>query len=194
MRIRCFLLLTFAAFACGPEPNTPHVSKEPLSVRGWISDVEGSPSAPFRTAETEAVRKLHLFQSTSVWVENAPYVSGGVAENGSFILLDVPPGNTTITFSAPGAAAAKLVLQKVPGNADVVIPAILLRRDSVALLDPKAVKVRLAARVNRAVPAGMIAQVAGVAVPVMNTPIAAMSDRHDYPNPPHAPVPIAIVK
>lgn len=194
MRIRCFLLFTLAAFACRPEPKTPHVSKEPVSVRGWISDVEGSPSAPFRTAETEAARKVQLFQSTNVWVENAPYVSGGAAENGSFLLLDVPPGNVTITFSAPGAPAAKLVLQNIPGNADVFIPAVLLKRDSVALLDPKAVQVRLAARVSRAAPAGMTAQVAGLPVPVMNTPIAAMSDRHDFPNPPGARLPIAIVK
>ncbi len=193
-KLRRLLPLLIVAIACGPEPNTPHVSKEPISVRGWIVDVEGSPNAPFKTAETEAGRKQQLFQSTSVWVENAPYVSGGVAENGAFILLDVPPVNTTITFSAPGAPSAKLILQNVPGNADVFVPALLLKRDSVALLDPKSVKVRLAAQVNRATPAGLTAHIAGLAVPVMNTPIAAMVDRHDYPNPPGAPAPIATVK
>jgi hypothetical protein len=181
--------------ACGPSnPNAPQVSKEPLSVRGWIVDVAGSPHAPFQTPETDAARRMQLFQSTNVWVENAPYVSGGVAENGSFILLDVPPGNTTVTFSAPGATAARLVLQNIPGNADVFVPAILLKPDSVALLDPKSVTVRLAAGVNRPTPTGMTAKVAGLAVPVVNTPIAQMSDRHDYPNPPAGLRPIAIVK
>src|SRR5439155_7700931 len=99
MRLLPSILLL--ALACAaPDPNTPRVSKEPISVRGWIADVAGSPHAPFQTPETEAVRKLQLFQSASVWVDNAPYVSGGVAENGSFILLDVPPGNITITFNA----------------------------------------------------------------------------------------------
>src|ERR1043165_5328907 len=106
---------------CGGEkPNTPQVSKDPISVRGWLLDVEGSAS-PIRTAETEAARKAHLFQATYVEVVNAPYVSGGIAENGSFLLLDVPPGKVTIVFSAPGAQSAKLEIDNVPGNADIFL-------------------------------------------------------------------------
>ncbi len=181
--------------ACGPsEPAGPALSKEPISVRGWIADVEGAPDAPFRTAETDALRKQQLYQSMYVWVDNAPYVSGGVAETGAFLLLDVPPGNITIEFSAPGTAAAKLVLQNVPGNADVFIPAILLRRDSLALLDPKGVKVRLAGSVDRAKPAGIVSTVAGLAVPVMTTPIAEIADRHEYPVRPAAARPLGTVR
>lgn len=186
--------LLLLSMACAPSPNTPRVSREPLSVRGWIVDVEGTSNAPFHTAETDAARKRQLFQSTNVWVENAPYVSGGVAENGSFLLLDVPPGNTTITFSAPGISAVSLVLQNVPGNADVFVPALLLRRDSVQLLDPGSVKVRMAAQIGRPAPSGATARVAGLIVPVMNTPVAAMTDRHDFPNPPGTLAPIATVK
>lgn len=189
------LLPIMLVIACGaPNPNAPRVSKEPVSVRGWIVDVAGAPHAPFKTPEIDAVRKLQLFQSTSVWVDNAPYVSGGVAENGSFILLDVPPGTITITFSATGAPAAKLVLQNIPGNADVFLPGMLLKADSVAFLDPKKIKVRLAERVTRPVPAGITARIEGIDVPVMNTPIASMSDRHDYPTPPGGPIPLATVK
>ena len=173
-------LALIAAACSGPAPNTPHVSREPISVRGWIVDVE-SPPVAYHTIETESARKSQLFQQTNIWVDNAPYVSGGVAENGSFILLDVPPGNVTITFSAPGATAAKLVMQNVPGNADVFIPALQLRRDSVALLDRNGVKVRVAASVDRAKPSGITCTIAGVAVPVMTTPIAEMVDRHDFP-------------
>jgi len=192
-KFRCVALLLLVA-ACGEQANTPRVSKEPISVRGWIKDVEGSPRAPFQTPSTDAVRRLQLFQSTNVWVENAPYVSGGVAENGSFLLLDVPPGNITITFSAPGAPAASLVLQNIPGNADVFVPALLLKSNSVGLLDPKSVKVRLAARIDRPSPTGESARVAGLTVPVINTPISQMTDRHDYPNPPRGPAPIATFK
>src|ERR1700737_3740718 len=151
----------FALFACGPSEPGPGLSKEPISVRGWIVDIEGAANAPYQTVETEAFRKTQMFQTMNVWVDNAPYVSGGVAETGAFLLLDVPPGNITITFSAPGAPAAKLVLQNIPGNADVFVPGILLRRDSVALLDPKGVKVRLADKVDHAKPAGIARQVGG---------------------------------
>jgi len=178
------VLLLILAIACGPgDSNAPRVSKEPISVRGWIVDVAGSPRAPFSTPETDVVRRIQLFQATNVWVDNAPYVSGGVAENGAFLLLDVPPGNITISFSAPGAPNARLVLQNIPGNADVFVPSVILKADGVAFLDPKSVRVRLAANVDRPTPAHLTANVAGLAVPVMNTPIAQMVDRHDYPVP-----------
>jgi hypothetical protein len=178
------LALLLAAIACDRSPAGPRVSKEPLSVRGWILDVEGGPSAPFRTVETEAARKAHLFQITYVEVANAPYVSGGVAENGSLLLLDVPPGKVTIVFSAPGAPAAKLEMENVPGNADIFLPGLLLKPSSVAITDPADVKVRVAGRVDKPRPTGLMATIAGLRVPVMETPIAQMADRHDYPIPP----------
>ena len=193
MRFAVPFLILLAA--CGsPDANTPRVSKEPLSVRGWITDVEQPPNAPFRTKETEAARRIALFQSANLWVDNAPYVSGGVAPNGSFILLDVPPGNITIEFSAQGAQSAKLVLQNIPGDADVFVPGLILRNGNVAVLDPKAIQVRMAARVAKPAPTGRTAIVAGVTVPVMNTPLAQMSDRHDYPNPPGTLTPLATVR
>ncbi len=76
----------------------------------------------------------------------------------------------------------------------MLVPSLLLRRDSVALLDPKGVKVRLATSIARAQPAGITSTVAGLAVPVMNTPMAEMADRHDYPNRPAAARPLVIVK
>ena len=192
-------LAAFAALlviaGCGPsEPAGQPLSKEPISVRGWIVDVEGAANAPFQTVETEAFRKTELFQTMNVWVDNAPYVSGGVAETGAFLLLDVPPGNITIVFSAPGAPAAKLVLQNIPGNADVFVPSILLRRDSVGLLDPKAVMVRVAAKIDHAKPTGAMASVAGVPIPIMTTPIREMSDRHDFPVRPAAVRPLGVVR
>ena len=43
-------------------------------------------------------------------------------------------------------------------------------------------------------PTGLTATVAGLRVPVVDTPIAQMADRHDYPIPPTTLVPIARVK
>ena len=191
MKLHHALAIALCVIACG-DPNAPHVSKEPISVRGWILDQEGAIKAP--TPDLDVARRMQLYQTTNVWVDNAPYVSGGVAENGSFILLDVPPGNVTVTFSAPGSPNARLILQNIPGNADVFVPALVLKRDSVALADPKGVKVRLAAQIDKATPTNLKAIVAGLTVPVVNTPIAQMIDRHDYPEPPGTLHPIATVK
>ena len=193
---RFILILALLAAACGggKEPAGPHVARDPISVRGWIVDVDTGPNNAYHTIETEAARKQNLFRGTNVWIENAPYVSGGVAETGAFLLLDVPPGNVTITFSAPGAPAARLVLGNIPGNADVFVPAMMLKRDGVALLDPASVKVRLADNVVKATPTGAFATVAGQRIPVMRTPINQMIDRLDYPNPPATQAPLAVVK
>ena len=193
---RFILILALLAAACGggKEPAGPHVARDPISVRGWIVDVDTGPNNAYHTIETEAARKQNLFRGTNVWIENAPYVSGGVAETGAFLLLDVPPGNVTITFSAPGAPAARLVLGKIPGNADVFVPAMMLKRDGVALLDPASVKVRLADNIDKATPTGAFATVAGQRVPVMRTPINQMIDRLDYPTPPSMQAPLATVK
>ena len=71
---RVLILLALLPLACTDQnPSAPRVSQDPVSVRGWVVDVEGGPSAPFRTAETEAARKAHLFQQTYVEVVNAPW-------------------------------------------------------------------------------------------------------------------------
>lgn len=192
----CLFILALLAAACGgpSEPKGPHVHKDPISVRGWIVDVETGPSTAYHTVETEAARKRDLFRGTNVWIENAPYVSGGVAETGAFLLLDVPPGDVTITFSAPGVPVSRLVLKQIPGNADVFIPAMLIRKDAVSLLDPKSTKVRVAAQIDKAVPTGAFANVGDQRIAVVSTPIREMIDRLDYPNAPSSQAPLATVK
>lgn len=187
-------LLLVALMSCGRSAETPRVSKEPVSVRGWIADVDGASSDAFRTSETDYARKIALFKQTHVWVEGAPYVSGTIAENGSFILLDVPPGNPIITFSAPGAPDAKLVLKDVPGSADVLVPALLLGKESARPLDSRLIRVRMAAKVSKPTPTTIDVFVAGHRVRVVNAPYAAMVDRRDFPNPPGSEQPLATVK
>ncbi|HKO56472.1 MAG TPA: hypothetical protein VJ276_11380 [Thermoanaerobaculia bacterium] len=194
MRSAPVLAVVLLLAACTGELPSAHLAKEPISLRGWIADVDGSSNGAFRTVETESARRVQLFQSTNIWVENAPYVSGGVADTGAFLLLDVPPGNITVSFTAPGAQNAKLVMQNVPGNADVLIPALQLKANGVALLDPKAVKVRVAAKIDKARPTKMTATIAGVLVPVIEVPIAEMVDRRDYPDAPSTVAPVATVK
>lgn len=197
--VKRLLILLLIATACGGDERASNIrpmGREPVSVRGWIADVEGSASGDYKTVETEAVRRLQLFQNTTVYVENAPYVSGAVAETGAFMLLDVHPGDVTITFQAPAPAeSAKLVLQSIPGNADVFIPGLILKKDGVALADPDKVVIRIPSSAKTARKTSRTAIVAGHQVPIVETPLNAMSDRHNYPD---APVtvqqPVARVK
>jgi hypothetical protein len=195
-RLALLVLLPLLAACDGGNPGSSfkNLSMQPISVRGWIADVETPSNDAFRTIETEAARRAQIFQSTNIWVDNAPYVSGGVAENGSFILLDVPPGNVTIIFSAPGAPASHLVLQNVPGNADVLVPALLLKANGVDLPHPDQVRVRLGAKIAKPRPTGRNAIVAGKPVPILEVPIGELVDRRDYPNPPGTLVPLATVR
>ncbi|MFL6245331.1 MAG: hypothetical protein ACJ74H_04850 [Thermoanaerobaculia bacterium] len=173
-----------ALAACGgktSETNVHSLARDPISVRGWILDVKGAQHE--QIADMEIARRGQLFQSTSVWVENNEFASGGVAENGSFIVLDVPPNKATLGFNAPGAENARLVLDGVPGTADVFIPDIVLEPNGAKVVDPKKILIRLPADVDKPTLTGKTATVAGYTVPIINTPIAQMVDRRDYPNP-----------
>lgn len=182
---RALIALTiFTLAACGgktSESNVYSMSREPVSVRGWILDVKGAKHAEIM--DVEIARRTQLFQSSSVWVEKTEFASGGIAENGAFIILDVPPLNATIGFNAPGAETAKIVLEGVPGTADVFIPDLILEQNGATVLDPKKILVRMPAKVDKPTPSGKTAKVAGYVVPIMNTPLGQMVDRREYPNP-----------
>jgi hypothetical protein len=170
--------------ACGGETSDSSVhslSRTPISVRGWILDVKGAQheAAP----EVEIARRTQIFQASSVWVENTEFASGGIAENGAFIVLDVPPNAATLGFNAPGAENARVVLEGVPGTSDVFIPDVILEPNGATVLDPKKIQVRLPADVDKQRATGKFAKVAGYSVPIVETPIAQMTDRRDYPNP-----------
>ena len=182
-RMFCVALLLLAA--CSGETSDDSVfrlSSDPISVRGWILDVKGAKRA--ETMEMEVARRTALFQGTSLWVENVQYASGGIAENGAFIVLDVPPQQATLGFNAPGAETARIELRNVPGMADVFIPDVILQNGGATVLDPSKIVVRVAADVEKETPLGKSASVAGYEVPVIQVPLSKMVDRRDYPHPP----------
>ena len=185
-------LLTIALAACGGgETSVYKMSRDPVSVRGWILDVKGAKQEEI--VDMELARRTQLFQSSTVWVENTEFASGGIAENGSFIILDVPPVNATIGFNAPDAETAKIVLEGVPGNADVFIPDLILEPNGATVLDPKKILVRLPAEVDKPTLTSKTAKVGGYTVPIIETPLSQMIDRRDYPSPPGFR-PVATVK
>lgn len=187
-----FALVALASCGGGEKSATVYeMSNEPVSVRGWILDVKGAQHA--ESPELEIARRAQLFQSSSVWVENAQYASGGIAENGAFIVLDVPPNTATLGFNAPGAETAQLVFKDVPGSAEVFVPDLILQNGGATVLDPKKIQVRLPASVDKARPTGRNAIIAGYSVPIVETPLNEMANRRDYPNPPGYR-PVAVVK
>ena len=178
--------------ACGQgEKNSPMNISDPVSVRGWITDVKGAKRG--ETIEMEIARRTELFSSSSVWIENVQYASGGIAENGSFVILDVPPNTSTIGFNAPGAESAKIVMQNIPGNADVFLPNVVLENGGATVLDPKDLVVRIPGDVDKVRPTGKTATIAGYQVPIVETPLRELENRRDYPQPPGFR-PVATVK
>ena len=191
MRKTAVLLALALAFGCKESKDADAIASNPLSVRGWVDDVAGAKRA--ETIEMEIARRQSMFQQTSIWVEKTQFASGGIAENGSLIVLDVPPGTSTIGFSAPGAENARVVLENVPGNADVLIPQIVLQNGGARVLDPNLIRIRVPGKASAPRDTGKTAKVAGYTVRVIEVPLHQLTDRRDYPNP-GGFRPVAVVK
>lgn len=170
----------FLLTACGEEGVK--VARDPTSVRGWVLDVKGAQRG--ETIEMELARRAELFASTSVWVENIDYASGGIAENGAFVVLDVPPESATLGFNAPGAETARVELRGVPSHADVLIPNLILQPGGATVLDPSKMVVRVPGSVSKPTRTGRTANVAGYDVPVVEVPLSQLKDRRDFPQVP----------
>lgn len=181
-RLLAIAVLVLAACNRAEDGSSPFkMSRDPVSVRGWIYDVKGAKTE--QNPDMEIARRGQLFLSTSVWVEGTEFASGGIAENGAFVVLDVPPNNATLGFNAPGAETAKVVLENIPGTADVVIPDVVLENGGATVRDPSKIIVRIVGSVAKPTRTNRTAKVAGHTVPVMEVPITAMNDRRDYPDP-----------
>jgi hypothetical protein len=183
MRRLLAIAVLFLAACKGDESGSSpfKMSRDPVSVRGWIYDVKGAKTE--QHPDMEIARRGQLFTSTSVWVEGTEFASGGIAENGAFVVLDVPPNNATLGFNAPGAESAKVVLENIPGSADVLIPDVILENGGATVRDPSKIVVRVVGDGAKPTRTNRTAKVAGHTVNVIEVPITAMNDRRDYPDP-----------
>ena len=184
MKRAAWFVVLLVLVSCGESKDSSvyELSRSPISVRGWIYDVKGS--KPGATVEMEVARRAEIFAAASVWVENNEYASGGISENGAFIVLDVPPGNATLGFNAPGAETARVVFQDVPGTADVFIPDLVLEPNGATVLDPSKILIRVPSDDVKVLTAsGKTAKINQYTVPIMNAPLSQMTDRREYPNP-----------
>ncbi|MBI2214499.1 MAG: hypothetical protein HYU52_12705 [Acidobacteria bacterium] len=156
-----------------------------MSVRGWIADVELPPTDNFMVTDPylQIQRKYAIFRDTAISVEGVQYVSGGVAETGAFIMLDVPPGDSIINFQPPGLPDAQLKLRQIPGNGDVLLPGLLIKGTQVVLFKPEEAMVRVAGRGVERKKLDIPAFVGDQKIDVWEVPLAELVDRREYPTP-----------
>jgi len=183
MRRSLAAIVLILAAGCGETDSNSaqFLNRKPCSVRGWVLDVKGAQRA--ENMDLEVARRQALFASTSIWIENTEFATGGIAESGAFVILDVPPQNAVIGFQAPGADQAKLPMVNVPPTAEVYIPNVILEPGGATVLDPKAIQVRVPAEVDKPRLTGKFAQIAGYQVPIAEAPLNAFGDRREYPKP-----------
>lgn len=177
MKIRYALLtlLVPALLFCGEPTPRGDLPAGPVSVRGWVSNVQGVPN----------YGEDGNFYDLNAYVEGIERVSGGVQPTGAFIILGVPPGQSTIVFQAPGIEDAAIHFEGLPPRADVLLPGIVLTPDGASISNPDAARVRIP-RGHQ----GEIEQIEstttanGVTLPTYLVPTKNLGDRLNYPEPP----------
>lgn len=180
------LLLALLILACGESQEPPmRLSKQPVSVRGWIGSLASPPEPGAQVEQFEMAERVNAFRASAVSVDNVPWASGGLADTGSFIILDVPPGDFTLLFQIENVGDVRLPLKQIPGNADVLIPGLVIRPDGVDVADPSKIVVRVPG--EEAKPTGQTAMVGKYSVPIVQATLTELKDRRDYPVSPDQP-------
>ncbi|MBW3671353.1 MAG: hypothetical protein KY432_06735 [Acidobacteria bacterium] len=177
MKIRHALLslLVPALLFCSEPSPRGDLPEGPVSIRGWVSRVDGVPN----------YGQDGNFYDLNAYVEGIERVSGGVQDNGAFIVLGVPPGQATIVFQAPGIEDAAIHFKGLPPRADVLLPGIVLTPAGASISNPEAAKVRIPRGRQ-----GEIEQIEstttanGVTLPTYLVPTKKLGDRLNYPEPP----------
>ncbi|MGH9457161.1 MAG: hypothetical protein ACRD2J_05915 [Thermoanaerobaculia bacterium] len=185
------IALVLLAAACGEgldDTGRGTFRKGPVSIRGWFSEVVVGEPPPDVFALTDTSARVspyqrRLFEETHVSIEGIAYASGGVADDGSFIILDAPPGEILVNMQAPGVPLVQMRLQKIPANADVFIPGIRLYPDRFELTNPEKILVRVPSREDQRRKAPGEALVGGHPVEIWEVPLREMMDRRDWPVP-----------
>ncbi|HVT43239.1 MAG TPA: hypothetical protein VMT00_02510 [Thermoanaerobaculia bacterium] len=177
-------IATLSLLACGGSESRQQFVRDPVSVRGWIGEITSPGIYPVADPTRQHAQRLALLQQTTVSVVDVEFASGGVAETGAFIILDVPPGNSVIEFNAPGIPESRLVLERIPPSADLFIPAIAVKPEGVELLQPEQVRIRIPGNVTEATKTAATASINGFEFPVHEVPLRDLVDRRDYPDVP----------
>lgn len=178
-----FLVPLLLSACAAPENPGQGPGKTPISVRGWIAYIQLPPQELMKVSDPEQARRhmRQFMEDTNIYVVDMPFVSGSIAETGAFMMLDIPPGDVRIRFQPPGLPEAELLLRNLPGNADVLLPALKIENDQVTLMDPSKAVVRIPVdggerrKVDSTVFAG------SHEIEVWEVPFGDLVDRRDFP-------------
>jgi len=173
------LLLTVCVIAaCGEGEKSPRrPAQDPVSIRGWILDIEGIPSdSPDLVFPSLNRSPIQYVLEANAYIPDQQFVSGTI-ENGSFVMLDVANGDVTIMFQAAGIADSAMKIKGVPPSADLVLPGIVIGKERTYLIDPTKAMVRIPSNVAEVEEIPSTTFVNGDKVPTFNIPIKKMGDR-----------------
>lgn len=174
-RYAVLALIVPALLFCSEPTPRGDLPDGPVSIRGWVTRVDGVPHYG---------QDGNLYD-LNAYVEGIERVSGGVRDNGAFIILGVPPGDSTIVFQAPGVEGAAIHFKGLPPQADVLLPGIVLAPGGVTISNPEAAKVRIPGRRDGEIePVESKTTANGVSLPTFIVPTRALGDRLNYPKPP----------
>jgi hypothetical protein len=183
-KLTCLLTLLLIAASCAPpEDDGAGPGKTPVSVRGWIAYIQLPAQDVMKVSDPATARqRMHQFLSdTNLYVPDMPFVSGAISEAGTFIMLDVPPGDVTLRFQPPGLPEGQLVLRNLPGNADVLLAGLRLDGDKVSLVDPAKSVVRIPIDEDVRRKLDQVVHVGDQAIEVWEVPYNDLVDRRDFP-------------
>ena len=183
---RTFALMSILLLIAGctpPEDDGTGPSNTPVSVRGWISHIELPPQDIMKVVDPskERQRMYQFLSDTNIYVVDRPFVSGSIAETGAFLMLDVPPGDITVRFQPPGLPEATLVIRNLPGNADVIIPALRIDGETVSLSDPSKAVARIPIDGDERRKLDDVVHVGDQTIEVWEVPFRDLVDRRDFP-------------
>lgn len=190
---RASLLLALLCLACSDSESLDREDRGsfrrgPLSIRGWFSEIAVGPPPAEVFAVTDPNARVspyqrQLFEQTNISLEGITYASGGVADNGAFIILDAPPGSLTLNMQAPGVPLVQMSIENIPPNADVFIPGIKLYPDRFEIVRPDQILIRVPVRAGERRKSGETARVGAHRVDIWEVPLREMMDRRDWPVP-----------
>lgn len=171
------VLLLPALIQCGGEEGNvrDELPEGPVSIRGWVTRVDGVPNYG---------QDGNLYD-LNAYVEGIERVSGGIRDNGTFVILGVPPGSSTIVFQAPGVEDAAIHFEGLPPRADVLIPGVVLTPGGAAISEPEQAKVRIPrGRAGEVEQIESTTTANGVTLPTYLVPTRELGDRLNHPKPP----------
>ena len=161
----------------GGETTTRRPAQNPISIRGWIMDIEGTPSDIPDVAFPAINRApIQYILDANVYVPDQQYVSGTI-ENGSFVMLDVANGDATIMFQAAGIADSPMRVKGVPPSADLVLPGIVIGKEISYVADSRRAMVRIPSNVAEVEEVPSTTFVNDEKISTYNIPIKKMGDR-----------------